>query len=90
MVSIFLQKRCVYPQLMKHDGPGALLLTPRLDAQLSFAKLFADLGAEEDVRHADLASLTAAGAPSLCMPPRTTSKPCALTSGLRPCPMRLA
>ena len=65
MVSLFLQKRRAYPELCKnHDGPGALLLTPRLDAQTSFAKLFADLGTEEDVRRADLAALLAPGAPS--------------------------
>ena len=60
-VSVFLQKRCAYPELCEnHNGPGALLLTPRLDAQTSFAKLFADIGTQEDVRRADLA----AGAPS--------------------------
>ena len=33
VVSVFLQKRCAYPELCRqHDGPGALLLTPRLDA----------------------------------------------------------
>ena len=66
MVSLFLQKRRAYPELCKnHDGPGALLLTPRLDAQNSFAKLFAaDLGIDEDVRRADLAALLAPGAPS--------------------------
>ena len=48
MVSLFLQKRRAYPELCEiHDGPGALLLTPRLDAQTSFAKLFADLGTEK-------------------------------------------
>ena len=37
MVSLFLQKRRAYPELCKnHDGLGALLLTPRLDAQTSF------------------------------------------------------
>ena len=31
LVSLFLQKRCAYPELCKnHNGPGALLLTPRL------------------------------------------------------------
>ena len=49
LVSLFLQKRCAYPELCEnHDGPGALLLTPRLDAQTSFAKLLADLGTKED------------------------------------------
>ena len=47
----------------QHDGSGALLLTPRLDAQTTFAKLFADIGAQEDVRQADLATLLAAGPP---------------------------
>ena len=65
LVSLFLQKRCAYPELCEnHDGPGALLLTPRLDAQTSFAKLFADLGTEEDVRRTDLATLLAPGPPS--------------------------
>ena len=65
MVSLFLQKCRAYPELCKnHDGPGALLLTPRLDAQTSFAKLFADLGTEEDVRRADWAALLAPGASS--------------------------
>ena len=65
LVSLFLQKRCAYPELCEnHDGPGALLLTPRLDAQTSFAKLPADLGTEEDVRRADLATLLAPGPPS--------------------------
>ena len=37
---------------------------PRLDAQTRFAKLFADLDTDEDVRRADLATLLAPGAPS--------------------------
>ena len=33
VVSVFLQKRCACPKLCRqHDGPGALLLTPLLDA----------------------------------------------------------
>ena len=53
VVSVFLQKRCAYPELCRqHDSPGALLLTPRLNAQTSFAKLFADIGTQEDVRRA--------------------------------------
>ena len=40
VVPVFLQKRCAYPELCNnHNGPGALLLTPRLDAQTCFAKL---------------------------------------------------
>ena len=58
---VFLQKRCLHSELCRNHGPGALL-TPRLDAQTSFAKLFADIGTQEDVRHADLATLLAAGA----------------------------
>ena len=38
-------------------------LTPRLDAQTCFAKLFADIGTQEDVRRADLQALLASGAP---------------------------
>ena len=65
MVSLFLQKCRAYSELCNnHDGRGALLLTPRLDAQNSFAKLFANLGIDEDVRRADLAALLAPGAPS--------------------------
>ena len=64
MVSVFLQKRCAYPELRnQHNGPGALLLAPRLDAQTSFAKLFADIGTQDDVHRADLAALLAAGPP---------------------------
>ena len=51
LVSLFLQKRCAYPELCEnHNGPGALLLTPRLDAQTSLAKLFADIGTQEGGR----------------------------------------
>ena len=65
MLSTWCRSSCKSPELCEnHDGPGALLLTPRLDAQTSFAKLFADLGTEEDVRRADLATLLAPGAPS--------------------------
>ena len=72
VMSVFLQKRCAYPELCKQrDGPGALLLTPRLDAQTCFAKLFADIGTQEDVRRADLAALLAAGPPS---PAQVTAK----------------
>ena len=72
MVSVFLQKRCAYPELCdQHNGPGALLLTPRLDAQTSFAKLFADIGTQEDVRRADLVALLAAGPPP---PTRVTAR----------------
>ena len=59
-----------YPQgirssVKNHNGSGALLLTPRLDAQTSFANLFADIGTQEDVRCADLAVLLA-GPPTAC------------------------
>ena len=50
VVPVFLQKRCAYPELCRqHDGPGTLLLTPRLDAQTTFAKLFARLDASTSV-----------------------------------------
>ena len=42
------------PICRQHNGPGALLLTPRLDAQTTFAKLFADIGTQEDVRQLTL------------------------------------
>ena len=72
VVPVFLQKRCAYPELCNnHNGPGALLLTPRLDAQTCFAKLFADIGTQEDVRRADLAALLAAGPPP---PAQVTAK----------------
>ena len=38
-------------------GRGSLLLTPRLDAQTTFAKLFADIGSTNDVRSPDLPGL---------------------------------
>ena len=83
MVSVFLQKRCAYSELCtQHNGPGALLLTPRLDAQTSFAKLFADIGTQEDVRRKDLEALIAAGPP-----PPTHSRHCQACSGP---PLRLA
>ena len=84
--SLFLQKRCAYPELCEnHDGPGALLLTPRLDAQTSFASSLQALA-----RRKTRAALT--------WPPCLlqghlhqrkslpgTSKPFASTSGQRPC-----
>ena len=41
-VALFLQLRAHY--LMQYCGAGSLLLAPRLDAQATFAKLFADIG----------------------------------------------
>ena len=41
----------------------SLLLTPRLDTQATFAKLFADIGVEGDVRYAQLDSLLEDGPP---------------------------
>ena len=49
-VALFLQVRAAHPDLIqKHRGPGSLLLTPRLDTQATFAKLFADIGIDGDV-----------------------------------------
>ena len=65
-VALFLQLRAHYPELVRqHRGAGSLLLTPRLDAQATFAKLFADIGREGDVRYAKLdGSCCSAGLPS--------------------------
>ena len=88
VVSVFLQKRCAYPELCnQHNGPGALLLTPRLDAQTSFAKLFADTGTQDDVRQADLVTLLAAGPPP---PAHVTAKHVVSTYGLKHSRTRLA
>ena len=48
---------------MQHRGAGSLLLTPRLDTQATFAKLFADIGREGDVRYAQLDELLKNGLP---------------------------
>ena len=53
---------CHYPELVRqHRGAGSLLLTPTLDAQATFAKLFADIGREGDVRCAKLDDLLKGG-----------------------------
>ena len=63
-VALFLQLRTHYPELvLQHRGAGSLLLTPRLDAQATFAKLFADIGREGDVRYAQLDALLKNGLP---------------------------
>ena len=63
-VALFLQLRAHYPELVRqHRGAGSLLLTPRLDAQATFAKLFADIGREGDVRYAKLDDLLKGGLP---------------------------
>ena len=57
-VALFLQVRTEHPDLIeKHQGPGSLLLTPRLDTQATFAKLFADIGIDGDVRYARVEDL---------------------------------
>ena len=62
--ALFLQLRAHYPELVRqHRGAGSLLLTPRLDAQATFAKLFADIGREGDVRYAKLDDLLKGGLP---------------------------
>ena len=64
VVALFLQLRASYPQLCDgHSGAGSLLLTPRLDVQATFAKLFADIGVEGDIRYADLPTFMAQGPP---------------------------
>ena len=63
-VALFLQLRAHYPELVRqHRGAGSLLLTPRLDAQATFAKLFADIGREGDIRYAKLDDLLKGGLP---------------------------
>ena len=63
-VPLFLQMRCAFPEICgPHRGAGSLLLTPRLDAQTIFAKLFADIGSTNDMRAADLPALLAHGPP---------------------------
>ena len=63
-VALLLQLRTHYPELvMQHRGAGSLLLTPRLDAQATFAKLFADIGREDDVRYAQIDELLKNGLP---------------------------
>ena len=75
-VALFLQLRAQYPELVRqHRGAGSLLLTPRLDAQATFAKLFADIGREGDVRYAKLDDLLKGGlaAPISCQLPACPS-----------------
>ena len=57
-VAFFLQLRTMYPELVQqHRGADSLLLTPRLDTHATFAKLFADIGVEGDVRYAQIDAL---------------------------------
>ena len=63
-VALFLQLRTHYPELvLQHRRAGSLLLTSRLNAQATFAKLFADIGREGDVRYAQLDALLKDGLP---------------------------
>ena len=44
-VALFLHSRHLYPEIVSgHRGRGSLLLTPRLDAQNLFTRMFADIG----------------------------------------------
>ena len=64
-VALFLQVRAAHPDLIqKHRGAGSLLLTPRLDTQASFAKLFADIGVDGDIRYARVEELLRHGPPA--------------------------
>ena len=64
-VALFLQVRAVHPDLIqKHRGAGSLLLTPRLDTQATFAKLFADIGVDGDIRYARVEELLKHGPPA--------------------------
>ena len=59
-----MQLRTHYPELIEqHRGAGSLLLTPRLDVQATFAKLFADIGRDGDVRYVQLEELIKHGLP---------------------------
>ena len=49
--------------VMQHRGADSLLLTPRLDTQVTFAKLFADIDVEGDVRYDQLDALLEDGPP---------------------------
>ena len=43
-VALFLHSRHLYPEIVTgHCGRGSLLLTPRLDAQNLFTRMFADI-----------------------------------------------
>ena len=64
-VALFLQVRAAHPDLIqKHRGAGSLLLTPRLDTQATFAKLFADIGVDGDIRYARVEELLRHGPPA--------------------------
>ena len=65
VVSIFLQKRCAYPELCRQRT-------------------------QEDARHADLATLLAAGPPRLLMSRPNMSRPSVKTCGLKHSRMRQA
>ena len=63
-VAFFLQLRTMCPEFVQqHRGAGSVLLTPRLDTQATFAKLFADIGVEGDVRYAQIDALLEDGPP---------------------------
>ena len=64
-VALFLQVRVAHPDLIqKHRGAGSLLLTPRLARQGTFAKLFADIGVDGDIRYAQVEELLRHGPPA--------------------------
>ena len=64
-VALFLHVRTAHPDLIqKHRGAGSLLLTPRLDTQATFAKLFADIGVDGDIRYARIDELLRHGPPA--------------------------
>ena len=64
-VALFLHLRTAYPDLIqKHRGAGSLLLTPRLGTQATFAKLFADIGVDGDIRYARVDELLKHGPPA--------------------------
>ena len=87
-VALFLHVRTAYPDLIqKHRGAGSLLLTPRLDTQATFAKLFADIGVDGDIRCARIDELL-----KHALPPSLhgTCRLSRMIYGLRPCLMQRA
>ena len=64
-VALFLHVRTAYPDLIqKHREAGSLLLTRRLDTQATFAKLFADIEVDGDIRYARVDELLKHGPPA--------------------------
>ena len=64
-VALLLHVRTACPDLVqKHRRAGSLLLTPRLDAQATFSKLFTDIGVDGDIHYARIDELFKHGPPA--------------------------